>query len=468
MTPCDVVIELKKVSRAYALYQSPLSRLKEALNPLGKKYHNLFYALNDITLQVKRGEILGIVGRNGSGKSTLLKLVSKILPPTTGEVNVNGNVVALLELGSSFNPEFTGIQNVYFYGSVLGFTRKEMDERLAEILGFAEIGDFIHHPLKTYSSGMKVRLAFAVSVNVNPDILILDEVLAVGDELFRRKCYAKMEQILRSGKTVLFVSHSAQSIIELCTRAILLDKGELLLEGPPKFVVAQYQRYIYAAPQNAPEMRREIICLNDDDNTKLKYDGFLEENAPKGIKLEKGTREPLRVVNDAPTEKVNQKALLLPELVTKTSVEYKQHDVAISDVCIRTLSGQKVNALVTNDEYTFAYKVKFGLPAENVRVTLAFKTEKGMGLGWAAFPSKRRYIERVAIGEEYLVEWRFRCYFLPGHYYVNLGVKSFADGKRIFLNRIVDAFVFKVQPVPDSGYGGIVHFDQHATITRIS
>jgi lipopolysaccharide transport system ATP-binding protein len=467
MTRDDVVIELRNISRAYALYQNPVSRLKEALNPFGKKYHNLFYALNDITLQVKRGEILGIVGRNGSGKSTLLKLVSKILPPTTGELNVNGNVVALLELGSSFNPEYTGLQNLYFYGSVLGFTRKQMDARIEEILDFAGIGDFIHQPVKTYSSGMKVRLAFAVSINVNPDILILDEVLAVGDELFRRKCYAKMEQILRSDKTVLYVSHNAPNIIELCTRAILLDKGELLLEGSPKLVVAQYQRYLYAAPQNASDIRQEIKYLNGDENTKLKYASSLEESARKEAKFGEGTRGFPKVPDLALSEKENQKAFLLPELISKTFIEYKQYDVAISDVHIKTLSGQKVNALVIDDEYIFAYKVKFNLAADNVQVTLGFKTEKGLSLGWAAAPGKWRYIERVANGEEYLVEWRFHCHFLPGNYYINLGVKSLANGKKMFLNRIVDAFVFKVQPVSDSLYGGFVHFNQRATISRI-
>lgn len=231
----DIVISLKGISKKYNLYNNKLDRLKESLHPRRKQYHRDFYALKNINLEVKRGEVLGIIGKNGSGKSTLLKIISNILTPTSGIVEIKGKVVALLELGAGFNPEFSGMENIYFYCSLLGFDRKQTDEIVDEIIGFAELGDYINQPVKTYSSGMKARLGFAVSVNVDPDILILDEVLAVGDELFRRKCYARMESFFKGGKTILFVSHEANSINELCSRAILLDRGRTSWKVRPRW-----------------------------------------------------------------------------------------------------------------------------------------------------------------------------------------------------------------------------------------
>jgi len=185
----DIVISTRNLTKVYKLYRSPQDRLKEALHPGRKKYHKDFYALKDVNLEIRRGEVLGIVGKNGSGKSTLLKILSRVLTPSSGEFEVKGKVSSLLELGSGFNPELTGMENIFFYGTILGFTEEKIRGKLQEILDFAEIGDFVYQPLKTYSSGMKARLAFSVAINVDPDILILDEVLAVGDELFRRKCF---------------------------------------------------------------------------------------------------------------------------------------------------------------------------------------------------------------------------------------------------------------------------------------
>jgi len=196
-TSSEIAISLKNVSKYYKLYNKPKDRLKEALSRSGKIYHKKFYATKNLDLEIKKGEILGIVGKNGSGKSTLLKLITGVLTPDEGSITVNGKISALLELGSGFNPEFTGMQNIFFYGTILGFSKEEMKEKLDDILAFADIGDFIQQPLKTYSSGMKSRLGFAVAVHIDPEILILDEVLAVGDILFRRKCYAKMEEFFK-------------------------------------------------------------------------------------------------------------------------------------------------------------------------------------------------------------------------------------------------------------------------------
>ena len=226
----EIAISLQNISKCFKRYAHPVDRLKEILLPQ-KSYAQEFWALRDINLQISKGHSLGIVGRNGSGKSTLLQIVVGTLTPTSGEVQVNGKISALLELGSGFNPEFTGRQNVFLNGRLLGLEQKQIEAKFDEIAAFADIGDFIEQPVKTYSSGMFVRLAFAVAINVKPDILVVDEALAVGDEAFQRKCFARIQAIKESGGTILFVSHSASNVIELCDYAVLLDRGDLLLYG---------------------------------------------------------------------------------------------------------------------------------------------------------------------------------------------------------------------------------------------
>jgi len=211
-----------------------------------------------VDLTLGRGETVGIVGRNGSGKSTLLQIICGTLQPTAGDVNVNGRVAALLELGAGFNPDFTGRENVYLNGAIIGLSREEIDAEFEKIERFADIGQFINQPTKSYSSGMYVRLAFSVAIHANPDILIIDEALSVGDEAFQRKCFARIEQMQAKGTTILFVSHSAQAVIELCDRAVLLDAGEILLTGTPKQVVGQYQRLMNLTGEAAEKARTVI------------------------------------------------------------------------------------------------------------------------------------------------------------------------------------------------------------------
>src|SRR6266567_831722 len=224
----DVAISVQNLTKIYKLYDSPQDRLKESLHPLRKKYHKDFYALNDVSVEIKRGETVGIIGKNGSGKSTLLKIITGVLTPSSGNVTVNGKISALLELGAGFNPELTGVENVYFNGTLLGYSREEMERRLADILSFADIGAFVYQPVKSYSSGMFVRLAFAVQAMVDPDVLIVDEALSVGDALFQKRCFQKMEQLISNGTTLLFVSHDQESIRTLTSRAILLKDGNQL------------------------------------------------------------------------------------------------------------------------------------------------------------------------------------------------------------------------------------------------
>jgi len=239
-----LAIDIQKLSKCFHLYRSPLDRLKEALHPLHKKFYHDFYALREITLAIPFGQTLGIIGLNGSGKSTLLKLICGILQPTEGKVVVNGNISALLELGSGFNPEFTGRQNVYFAGALAGVDRHQMNKCFAEIEAFAEIGDFIDQPTKNYSSGMLMRLAFAVAVNIKPDILIVDEALAVGDNRFQHKCMAKIKSF-QANSTIIMVSHDQNAILTLCDRVAWLHEGKLLAVGNPKEIMEQYTQLIY-------------------------------------------------------------------------------------------------------------------------------------------------------------------------------------------------------------------------------
>jgi lipopolysaccharide transport system ATP-binding protein len=241
----EFAISVQNLTKVYKLYDSPQDRLKEALNPFRRKYHKDFYALTDVSFEVKKGDTVGILGRNGSGKSTLLKLITGVLSPTKGEVAVNGRISALLELGAGFNPLISGLENVYFNGTLLGFTKEEMDARIDAILSFADIGDFIHQQVRTYSSGMFVRLAFAVQALVDPDILIVDEALAVGDALFQKRCYKKMEDLISNGTTLLYVSHDQESIRRLTSYAILLKDGRQFASGPSSDIVLDYRRLLH-------------------------------------------------------------------------------------------------------------------------------------------------------------------------------------------------------------------------------
>ena len=450
----NYAIIINNLSKKYRLYNSKTDRLREALHPFKKKLHKEFYAVNNISLNVKKGEILGIVGLNGSGKSTLLKMISGVIQPTDGMVDTKGKLVPLLELGGGFNPEYTGLENIYFYCSLIGISRKETKTKLKDIIDFADIGDFINQPIKSYSSGMRARLAFAVSVNIEPDILILDEVLSVGDELFRRKSFAKMEEFFKSGKTILFVSHSIQSIIQLCTRAILIDKGKLLLDGSPKFVGMAYQKYIFADSVNKEKIKKEIIELGELRSAEL----FKKPEAKQQIE-------------DVKIEPIESRSVLkpyfIPDFKPKSTTIYDYFDVKISDYCIRTTEGKKVNVLVQNQHYIYSFQITFGIDAEKVRIGTSFKTEKGMIISGSKYPQGDKFIERANKGQKFKVNVRFKCTFLPGNYFITTGIKGVINNKREFLNRIDDLLVFKVQKEPNIKHWGLVNIDQQISINEV-
>ena len=256
----DNVISVKDLSKVYGLYDKPIDRLKESLNIFHKSYHKEYYALNNLSFDIKRGETVGIIGINGAGKSTLLKIITGVLTPTGGNIEVKGKISALLELGAGFNMEYTGIENIYLNGTMMGFSKEEVDKKLDDILDFADIGDFVNQPVKTYSSGMFVRLAFAVAINVEPDILVIDEALSVGDVFFQQKCYKKIKEL--AGKsTVLIVSHDLNAMTKFCERIIVMSAGQKVFDGEPNEAIAKY----FKLKQGALRNDKKSIELNNSD-----------------------------------------------------------------------------------------------------------------------------------------------------------------------------------------------------------
>ncbi|MBE9125269.1 ABC transporter ATP-binding protein [Coleofasciculus sp. LEGE 07081] len=440
----EIAISLKNVSKCFKRYTRPVDRLKELLLP-GKSRADEFWALRDINLEVLKGHTLGIVGRNGSGKSTLLQIIVGTLTPTTGQVQLNGRVSALLELGSGFNPEFTGRQNVFFNGRLLGLSQKEVENKFDEIARFADIGDFIEQPVKTYSSGMFVRLAFAVAISVNPDILVVDEALAVGDEAFQRKCFSRIQSIQERGGTILFVSHSATSVVELCDQAVLVDSGELLLSGSPKLVVSKYQKLIYAPSEKLEALRQEIREINSQLFRGSGKTAVISDQTVPGSTSKISLQKP--------------SAFYDPGLIPQSTISYISQGAKIENPCIFSKEGKVVNVLARGKEYIYTYQVKFTEVAYKVRFGMLIKTLSGFELGGAASHSLENAVDCIEPGSLVQVEFKFSCYLLPGVYFVNAGVVGTIDYTETYLDRCIDAAMFRVQPEDNLLANTIIDFN---------
>lgn len=282
----EIAIDIKDVSKIYKLYEKPIDRLKETFSLTHKSYHKDFYALNNISLQIKKGETVGIIGKNGAGKSTLLKIITGVLTPTSGSVKINGRISSLLELGAGFNPEYTGIENIYLNATIMGMTKEEIDERMQDILEFADIGDFVYQPVKTYSSGMYVRLAFSVAINVSPDILIVDEALAVGDSKFQMKCLKKINDLQEKGVTILLVSHSIEMLKTFTGMAILMSDGKIVEIGDPVEIGLLYYRLLFGNKVLHDENDSTMESLTS-DNVCIIYPDIDKCYGNGGVKIEK-------------------------------------------------------------------------------------------------------------------------------------------------------------------------------------
>ena len=414
-------IKVQNLTKIYKLYEEPIDRLKEALNPFKKSYHDDFYALKNVSFEIKKGKTVGIIGRNGSGKSTLLKIIAGVLTPSSGRVTVHGKISVILELGSGFNPEMSGLENIYLNTFINGVNKEATDKKIDAIKEFAELGEFIYQPLKTYSTGMKARLAFAVAINIEPDILIVDEALAVGDAAFQRKCFAKMDQICEKGVTILFVSHSESSIVSLCSHAIWLSNGEKIIEGEPKLVTSLYMKNSQKKHLNKDEIEKEFAIL---------------KNSVKQVEKDK----------NIPYQ--NKEGELVKELYDvsikpKSTIYYEEKNAQISNAKITTLNGKEVNVLLHGKEYIYSYIVNLKSQTEDVRFGFLIKDKIGIELAGGSYSMKEYKGIKNAPKGRYKVIFYFTCLFNEGEYFVNSGCSS----HMVHMHRIVDAYMFKVMPI---------------------
>jgi lipopolysaccharide transport system ATP-binding protein len=438
MEDSGVAVRVESLSKIYKLYPDRKARLVEALHPLRRKYHRDFHALNNINLEVKNGEILGIVGKNGSGKSTLLKIIYGLLQPTSGSVLVNGAISALIELGAGFNPELTGLENIYFYGSVLGFSKQDMEEKLDDILSFADIGEFINQPLKVYSSGMNARLAFSVSTAINPDIFIVDEILSVGDAIFQRKCYAKIENMFNTGKAVLLVSHNREAIVSLCENAILLERGELIFKGKAGEVVREYEK----------------LC-----NKKFLADSSTAE------KLKKSTDEARDQSNIKAKDKEDE-ILFDPSLVDDKPVYYKKSKVNFESFGLYSRDGHKVNILKPGDNYTIKAKFKFEESLSDLTFALRIKSIHGSVMSWIGYPFKRGNYLECKKNDVLNIELEFDCNLQDGIYSIDAGLQSMCESDIFHHLGIANIYMFKIKRDLSINYFGPVNFNFRASDMR--
>ncbi|MDF1793409.1 MAG: ABC transporter ATP-binding protein [Thalassobaculaceae bacterium] len=427
-------IIIEDVSKAFSIFKRPADRLLQMLSMGRGRYYDVFMALKGVSLTVNRGETVGIVGSNGSGKSTLLQVIAGLLQPNGGSVAVHGRPAALLELGAGFNPEFTGRENIYLNAAILGLTQEEIDARFESIVEFSGLAEFIDRAVNTYSSGMYVRLAFSIAVSVDPDILIVDEALAVGDEAFQRKCLARIEAMRDAGATILFVSHAMAMITQLCDRAILMDRGEVLIDGDPKEVASNYYRLTHAPGSDRERIRAEILGRLHPSR----------ENRP-GKEVESG---------------------MDVTFVSESRVEHGGNGATITDPRIETVNGQRVNLLVRGRSYILRYDVIFDGVGRKVRFATLFKTKTGVEIGGRATQRLADDLPDFEPGERVSIAFEFTCALMPGTYFANTGVNGMVNGERESLHRILDALMFQVLPDPDDSVVGIVDLGMIPSVDR--
>lgn len=408
-------ITVNDVTKIYRMYDKPIDRLKESLHPRHKEYHKKFYALNKISFQVKKGETVGIIGTNGSGKSTILKIITGVLSPTTGSVEVKGNISALLELGAGFNSDYTGIENIYMNGTMMGFSRKEMDEKLQDILDFADIGDFVYQPVKTYSSGMFVRLAFALAINVEPEILIVDEALSVGDVFFQSKCYRRMEEIRESGTTILMVTHDMGSIIKYCDKVVLLNKGNFIAEGTPGHMVDLYKKIL---ANQMDSLEEELEEMND----------FSGEGANKDKRAE-----------DKPENHKKEDGLMKDKLnINSEHTRYGDGRAEIYDLGLFDERGNLTNLLLKGENFTIKEKIRFSSPLQNPIFTYTIKDRKGTDLSGTNTMFEGTDIRPVEEGDEYEVCFTQKMTLQGGEYLLSMSCTGFEQGEHVVYDRLYD------------------------------
>lgn len=408
-------ITVNDVTKIYRLYEKPIDRLKETLSPTHKNYHRDFYALNGISFDVKKGQTVGIIGTNGSGKSTILKIITGVLTPTSGSLEVNGVISALLELGAGFNMDYTGIENIYMNGTMMGFSRKEMEEKLNDILEFADIGDFVYQPVKTYSSGMFVRLAFALAINVEPEILIVDEALSVGDVFFQAKCYRRMEEIRQNGTTILMVTHDMGAIIKYCDQVVVLNKGNFIAQGEPGKMVDLYKKIL------ANQM--------DDLSLELAEIRSGELNDFSGEKA----------VSKKEAAKARQEGLMKEKLtVNPNRTEYGDKKAEIVDFGLLDERGNVTNLLLKGEYFSIRERIHFHDEIESPIFTYTIKDKRGADLTGTNTMYEASDVKSVKNGDEYEVEFKQKMTLQGGEYLLSMSCTGFENGEHVVYHRLYD------------------------------
>ncbi len=435
----EAVIVVDHVSKVYRLYDKPRDRMKEALGFGKKSYSREYYALNDISFDVRKGETVGIIGENGAGKSTILKIITGVLSPSSGSVSVNGRISALLELGAGFNMEYSGIENVYLNGTLIGFTREEIDRKMQDILAFADIGDFVYQPVKTYSSGMFVRLAFAVAINIDPEILIVDEALSVGDAFFQVKCYHKFEEFKKQGKTIVFVSHDLSSVNKYCDRVVLLNKGKKLAEGGSREMIDLYKR-VMAGEENPLEEK------STEQGAEEAGDGHPENSGD----------------SNAPADAENE------EGIWKKSMEENPHfssygtgAARIIDYCVMDHNGRITNVLNAGEQYTVKMKVRFHRPLSEPVFALTIRNKQGTEICGTNTMYEDINTGSVKEGDERVVSFTQRMTLRGGEYMLCFGCVGFSDGDFEVYHRLYEICLIHV--VSDKNCVGF--YDMESTIS---
>jgi teichoic acid transport system ATP-binding protein len=414
-------IKVQNLTKIYHLYDKPQDRLKEALHPFKKRYHHDFYAMSDVSFEIKKGETVGIVGKNGAGKTTLLKMITGVLTPSSGELQVHGRIASLLELGAGFNPEMTGLENIYLNGTLMGYSHEEMDEKIDDIIAFADIGEFIHQPVKMYSSGMFARLAFSVSINVDPDILIVDEALSVGDLAFQMKCFKKFQDFQAQGRTILFVTHALDTVIRYCTRGMVIDGGKKVFDGSSKEAVDNFKK-----------------ILSGD---------FYEED---------------RIKKQQHAKKVKESALLKDQFDTYKEIDtYGNGKADIFDYGTLDKAGVPADIFDYDDEFRIVMKVRFNETIEDPIFAFTLKDVRGLEITGTNTYMKRIVSGTFHTGDIVTVTFKQKANLQLGKYALSLGCVNLNEKGVEVYHRIYDAMLFEV--IGDAQMVGF--YDLHSRIT---
>ena len=449
----DVAIKAEHLTKIYKIYERDIDRLKETFHPFNKRYSKDFYALNDVSFEIKRGENVGLVGKNGAGKSTLLKIITGVLTPSGGTIKVNGRIASLLELGAGFNPEMTGVENIYMNGLLMGHSREVMDAKVDDIIAFADIGEFINQPVKTYSSGMFARLAFAVNAFVEPDILIVDEALSVGDAFFQSKCIDKMRSMIQGGVTVIFVSHDTFAVKNLCERAFLMKSGKILMDAPAKEVVETYRNMLIESrgeitEEQAQRQNNLLDNLRGKTDKKIAVEKISAENLERGKEI---------FMKNATYQRIGDKRAVL------------------DNVQLLNLDGELISEVIFGQEVILRMIVRFQKDIDCLGMGYHIRNSTGIDLIYtdSRFHDTKAIFDAKA-GEIYIIDWKFKVELRQQELYDIACLISKPLDEELTIAEMCDFVPCAVQfsVVSPNAYlslpGGYVHWHNDLKIRRLN